>query len=342
MSTTNPEVRDTEWDALQRKFGNLPPLPSRMTEEELSRRAVNTAEAIDSLAHRSLRELAALEDDVDENVLEQYRRRRIAEIRRRKQLDRFGELYHVGKNDFVQQVTRASAIDPMHHRSRDGIGENRKEEEEGEREEEPVRTTLSAPWGAASPFGVASASANTEIGTLRRSNGGTWIVVHLYRDSVPASEALNNVLPEVAKRHRDVKFVKAKAEDVIPHYPDSKIPTVLLYHGGFCQTQLIGRQRDWGAERATIAKFEKVLAQYGVLDSAGSGGEEGDGYISDDEEEKEETSRGRRHVRISYGGVGEGDRRRRTRRDESDEDMERARTRGYSSMTLDEKVQRGF
>ncbi|XP_060994261.1 phosducin-like protein 2, partial [Dama dama] len=205
MSTTNPEVRETEWDSLQRKFGNLPPLPPRETEEQLTRRAVNAAESIDTLAHKSLRELANLEDDVDEDILEKYRRRRIAEIRRKKQLERFGEVYHVGKDDFVSEVT--------------------------------------------------------QTGSLKGSSncGGTWVVVHVYRDSVPASEALNNILPEVARRHKEVKFVKARAEDVIPDYPDNKIPTVLLYRGGSCLTQLIGRQREWGAEKATIAKFEKVL-----------------------------------------------------------------------------------
>lgn len=90
MSTTHPQVRDTEWDALQRKFGNLPKLPPVVTEEQLTREVVDAAEQVDTLALKSLEELEELEDEVEESVLSRYRQQRVAQLRQKQRLERYG------------------------------------------------------------------------------------------------------------------------------------------------------------------------------------------------------------------------------------------------------------
>ncbi|PFH38324.1 putative phosducin [Besnoitia besnoiti] len=266
MSTTNPEIRDTEWDALQRKFGNLPKLPDVVTEEQLTREVVDAAEKVDSLANKSVRELNELEDDVEEDVLERYRRKRFEEIQQRKKLERF------------------------------------------------------------------------------KNKQGTWVVVHLYQNAVPACKAVNEVLPQLAQRHRDIKFMKGIATDIIPNYPDSKVPTMLLYWAGTCRAQVVGLQKEWTLDEAghtsgklaTLPGLEKFLSKYGVI-------KRGDAISRDDSDAgsaDDESSRGARHLRISYGQAGA--RRRGGNEDESDDEKDRAKEKGYSSVAFDRKVQRGY
>ncbi|CBZ55886.1 AFR552Cp, related [Neospora caninum Liverpool] len=263
MSTTNPEIRETEWDALQRKFGNLPKLPDVVTEEQLTREVVDAAEKVDTLASKSLRELDALEDEVEEDVLEKYRRKRLEEIQRKQKLER------------------------------------------------------------------------------KAKKSGTWVVVHLYQNAIPACKALNEILPQLAQRHREIKFMKGIATDIIPNYPDSKVPTLLLYFGGTCRAQVVGLQKEWAEEGdatrklATLQGLERFLAKYGVLNSGDTGCRD----ESDGDSSEEESRRGARHLRISYGQSGGKSR---ARDDESDEEKERTRNKGYSSVGFDNKIQRGY
>ena len=88
MSTTHPDDIETEWDSLQRKFGNLPPKPVRETEEEKTKQLVDALESVDPLASKSLSQLDELEDDIEEDVLQKYREKRIQELKRQQKRNR--------------------------------------------------------------------------------------------------------------------------------------------------------------------------------------------------------------------------------------------------------------
>ena len=88
MSTTHPDDIETEWDSLQRKFGNLPPKPARETEEEKTKQLVDALESVDPLASKSLSQLDELEDDIEEDVLQKYREKRIQELKRQQKRNR--------------------------------------------------------------------------------------------------------------------------------------------------------------------------------------------------------------------------------------------------------------
>lgn len=55
----------------------------------------------------SLDELDELEDDEDERILEEYRRRRIAELKEQARKDVFGEVIEISGQDFVNQINKA-------------------------------------------------------------------------------------------------------------------------------------------------------------------------------------------------------------------------------------------
>ncbi|CEM06388.1 unnamed protein product [Vitrella brassicaformis CCMP3155] len=107
MSTTNRPVT-TEWDDVQRRFGNFSALEKEPTQDQLTGLAVDLAERSDPLEHKQLDDLDQLEDDLDEDVLRRYRARRLAELRAKKEEAAYSEIQHIGKADFVDEVTEAS------------------------------------------------------------------------------------------------------------------------------------------------------------------------------------------------------------------------------------------
>jgi len=98
----------TEWDDIQRKFGNLPPLQREIPQREQHQALVAAAEQIDALAHCDLKELDKLEDDVEEDVLARYRRQRLAELKAKQSAAKFGEVLRVVRTNFVAEVSEGS------------------------------------------------------------------------------------------------------------------------------------------------------------------------------------------------------------------------------------------
>lgn len=57
----------------------------------------------------SLDELDELEDDEDDRILEEYRRRRIAELKEQAQKNVFGYVIEISGQDFVGQINKAGS-----------------------------------------------------------------------------------------------------------------------------------------------------------------------------------------------------------------------------------------
>eukprot|EP00386_Alphamonas_edax_P013317 GDKI01041162.1.p1 GENE.GDKI01041162.1~~GDKI01041162.1.p1 ORF type:complete len:290 (+),score=90.00 GDKI01041162.1:111-980(+) len=226
MSTTNPKVTTTEFEDQLIKRGIMEAPKKEVTEEQLTKWAVDEAEKFNPLEHQTLDELNKLEDDVEEDVLEKYRKMRLEQMRKKQQQYRFGELYHLYQDEFVKEVTEASKIDPeTREKSGDAVSDD---------EDAPKRDT------------------------------GTWVVVHLYQDSVEECVLLNSALMKIAKKFGNVKFMKGKANEIIPNFPDKNCPALLLYRGGMCRKQIIGGS-EYGGVRMTTDSIEWVLAEYGVI-----------------------------------------------------------------------------
>lgn len=196
----------TEWDDIQRKFGNLPPLEKEVLQRELDERFVESAERFDPLENRTLEELNAAEDDVsEEDFLQQYRRQRLAELKAARASARFGELRQLCRASYVQEVTEASA-------------------------------------------------------------GGQWVLLLLYTDANYQCHPMMKPWAEAATRFPMIKFLQGIASEIIPDFPDSLTPTVIIYKDKECVKQVQGLD-DWGGGRTSIDTIEWHLAELGIIET---------------------------------------------------------------------------
>ncbi|KAH0474526.1 MAG: uncharacterized protein KVP18_004448 [Porospora cf. gigantea A] len=108
MSTTNPTNIGTEWDDLQVKFGNYAKPEEVKTEQQLQQDMLDVMETVDKHAHLTLADLSEKEDEIEEDDLLALRRKRLVELKARQSAYKFGSVSHVGKTDFVQEVTDVS------------------------------------------------------------------------------------------------------------------------------------------------------------------------------------------------------------------------------------------
>lgn len=101
---------DTEWNDILRKHGVIPekpPSPTPIIEEAILEHRQREHE--NRLEDKTLDELDALEDDEDEEFLEQYRKKRVAEIAQLQKASIHNQVYPIQKPDYSREVTDASA-----------------------------------------------------------------------------------------------------------------------------------------------------------------------------------------------------------------------------------------
>ncbi|KAL1381338.1 hypothetical protein pipiens_013547 [Culex pipiens pipiens] len=104
---------DTEWNDVLRAKGILPPKPkeAEITEDDIIGMIENTIEQKANggkdMSKMGLDELDELEDSEDEAVLEEYRRKRIAELQQLARKAKFGSLLEISGQDYVNEVTKA-------------------------------------------------------------------------------------------------------------------------------------------------------------------------------------------------------------------------------------------
>mmetsp|Transcript_15795 Transcript_15795/g.34244 ORF Transcript_15795/g.34244 Transcript_15795/m.34244 type:complete len:254 (-) Transcript_15795:171-932(-) len=205
-SYKNHVPETTEWDDIQRKLGNLPSLPEQPKPAPFEPKAEVSKNAswIESQSEQALEELEddkAIEDD---RFLEEYRRKRLAELKNTTQLPHFGSVELIKATDFVREVTHA--------------GQDQ------------------------------------------------FVLVQLYKDGHPACRALGECLEMLAPMHTSTKFVKIVSTECIPGYPDSNLPTLLVYQNTDVAHQFIGMQHFNGT-RATPIDIERVMVRIGVFDA---------------------------------------------------------------------------
>ncbi|KAL4892981.1 thioredoxin-like protein [Aspergillus ambiguus] len=104
----NPN-EDTEWNDILRKHGVIPEKPQ--DPEPLIQEALVEAERKayeNRLEDKDLDELDELEDEEDEAFLEQYRKKRMAELSTIQQTSLYNQVYPLQKVDYAREVTEAS------------------------------------------------------------------------------------------------------------------------------------------------------------------------------------------------------------------------------------------
>ncbi|KAL1986362.1 hypothetical protein VTN96DRAFT_6441 [Rasamsonia emersonii] len=109
LPPVNPN-EDTEWNDILRKHGILPekpPSPTPIIEEAILEAQRKAHE--NRLEDKDLDELAALEDEEDEEFLEQYRKKRLAELATLQKTSIYNQVYPLQKTDYAKEVTEASS-----------------------------------------------------------------------------------------------------------------------------------------------------------------------------------------------------------------------------------------
>ncbi|KAJ2658338.1 Proteolipid protein 2 [Coemansia sp. RSA 1199] len=108
-----------------------------------------------------------------------------------------------------------------------------------------------------------------------------WVVVHLFRESIPECKLMNRFLSDLAQEYRSTKFVKIVSVECIHNYPDANLPTLLVYGKGDMQSQMV-RLDKFGGMRAKKKDVEKYLVEVGAVDPSMK--RAGDEEESEDEE----------------------------------------------------------
>ncbi|KAG8482965.1 hypothetical protein CXB51_022000 [Gossypium anomalum] len=104
------EGASTQWDDIQRKLGNLPPKPPSFQPPPFEPSpdpdsAPKDKSWIDAKAEYELDEL---EDDLDDDrFLEEYRKKRLAEMKEAAKVSKYGSVMQISGSDFVREVSQA-------------------------------------------------------------------------------------------------------------------------------------------------------------------------------------------------------------------------------------------
>ena len=85
------------------------------------------------------------------------------------------------------------------------------------------------------------------VAEVSEASKEAWVVVFLHQSHVPDSQLLARVVAPLAAKHAATKFLSIKADACIENYPDRNVPTLLLYHDGMLQSQLVGLGELGGA-----------------------------------------------------------------------------------------------
>jgi hypothetical protein len=101
-----------------------------------------------------------------------------------------------------------------------------------------------------------------------------FVVVLLFNDAVTgiqlrvlflASRVVETELEKVAAKRPTVKFVKIVADNCIQNYPDSNVPTLIVYGRGEVKANLVGIEK-LGGMQTTADALDIILMRLGVFE----------------------------------------------------------------------------
>ncbi|KAL4335900.1 hypothetical protein GQ457_07G022780 [Hibiscus cannabinus] len=104
------EGASTQWDDIQRKLGNLPPKPPAFKPPPFEPAPDPDSACKDKswIDQKTEEELEDLEDDLDDDrFLEEYRKKRLAEMRQAAKVSKYGSVMQISGSDFVREVSQA-------------------------------------------------------------------------------------------------------------------------------------------------------------------------------------------------------------------------------------------
>ncbi|KAJ7970689.1 Phosducin-like protein 3 [Quillaja saponaria] len=104
------EGTSTQWDDIQRKLGNLPPKPAPFKPPSFTSSPDEESIPKDKswVDEKTEEELEELEDDLDDDrFLEEYRKKRLVEMREAAKVSKYGSVIPISGSDFIREVSQA-------------------------------------------------------------------------------------------------------------------------------------------------------------------------------------------------------------------------------------------
>ncbi|KAL2335207.1 hypothetical protein Fmac_016420 [Flemingia macrophylla] len=102
------EGASTQWDDIQRKLGNLPAKPPAFKPPPFTPASDHQPKDQTWLDSKTSEELEDLEDDLDDDrFLQEYRKKRLAEMQEAAKVLRFGSVIPISGSDFIREVSQA-------------------------------------------------------------------------------------------------------------------------------------------------------------------------------------------------------------------------------------------
>nr|XP_013028240.2 phosducin-like protein 2 isoform X2 [Anser cygnoides] len=93
-----------------------------------------------------------------------------------------------------------------------------------------------------------------------------WVIIHLYRSSIPMCLLVNEHLSQLARNFPEAKFVKAIVNSCIQDYNDTCLPTILVYKSGEIKGRFIG-VAECGGIYLKVEELEWKLAEVGAIET---------------------------------------------------------------------------
>ncbi|XP_064597361.1 phosducin-like protein 3 [Liolophura sinensis] len=99
---------------------------------------------------------------------------------------------------------------------------------------------------------------------VNKAGEGVWVVIHVYKDSIPLCKLINQHFTNLARKFPQTKFLKSVSSVCIPNYPDKNLPTIFVYFEGDLKKQWVGPQ-EFGGMNLTQDQLEWMLAKAGAM-----------------------------------------------------------------------------
>ena len=97
----------TEWEDIHVKLGNYLPREKEESNDEIQKIAIESIQNYDPLENKTLEQLKELEDEEDDEILQQYKAKRLAEMKEFASKPKFGKVYELRKHEYIAEVTNA-------------------------------------------------------------------------------------------------------------------------------------------------------------------------------------------------------------------------------------------
>ncbi|VDO00200.1 unnamed protein product [Rodentolepis nana] len=137
---------------------------------------------------------------------------------------------------------------------------------------------------------------------VNNAGEGVYVVVHLAYKGNEKCAVIDQHLRVLAARYPAVKFLRGEAALCVPNFPDSNLPTIIVYYEGEVKTQYVGI-KALGGHPCSIKDLEQRLAKVGVIRSSNAD----DDFFDDP---NEDDFRGKKLINVTRIRNGVGHRKR--------------------------------